>query len=189
MRTDRVLAKALVTVVVAASACAAQDGGQLSDRERARIADSLRSVLQSTYRFEGDSIVERFMAIYPDTGRVISAASGTFTTTRDSLRQALVAFWQGAGQYMRHPTWEWGEMVVDVLSRDAATITARYRIPHWTPDGNPHVIGGAWTSVWARRGGRWMIVQEHLSDLPRATAERIEASMPALADDTTHRHP
>jgi hypothetical protein len=30
----------------------------------------------------------------------------------------------------------------------------------------PHVIGGAWTAVFANRGGRWVIVQEHLSDAP-----------------------
>lgn len=189
MQAVRFLVVALLTVMSAG--CSGSAGGQreLGDRERAAIADSLRSLLESTYRFDGDSIIQRFMSIYPDSGRVVSAASGGFTTTRDSLEQALAAFWQGAGQYMRHPTWEWDEMVVDVLARNAATVTARYRIPHWTPDGNPHVIGGAWTSVWVRRDGRWVIVQEHLSDLPRPIAERYEASMPRLADDTTHRHP
>ena len=83
---------------------------------------------------------------------------------------------------MRRPRWEWDEMVVDVLSRDAVVITARYRVPHWTPDGNPHVIGGAWTTVWTRREGRWVIVQEHLSDLPRAAAARLEAAMPLMKD-------
>jgi hypothetical protein len=34
--------------------------------------------------------------------------------------------------------------------------------------GAPHVIGGAWTAVFARRDGRWAIVQEHLSDVPAA---------------------
>jgi hypothetical protein len=31
----------------------------------------------------------------------------------------------------------------------------------------PHVIGGAWTAVFQRRGRRWVIVQEHLSDAPQ----------------------
>jgi hypothetical protein len=30
----------------------------------------------------------------------------------------------------------------------------------------PHVIGGAWTAVFEKRGGRWYVIQEHLSDLP-----------------------
>jgi hypothetical protein len=29
-----------------------------------------------------------------------------------------------------------------------------------------HVIGGAWTAVFQKRGGRWVIIQEHLSDVP-----------------------
>jgi hypothetical protein len=39
------------------------------------------------------------------------------------------------------------------------------------------MIGGAWTSVWTRRNGRWIIVQEHLSDLPRAVTAPMEAGM------------
>jgi ketosteroid isomerase-like protein len=67
---------------------------------------------------------------------------------------------------MQQPKWEWTAMEVDVLSRDAAVMTSTYRVPHTTPSGMRHVIGGAWTAVFARRGGRWVIVQEHLSDAP-----------------------
>ena len=58
-------------------------------------------------------------------------------------------------------------MYVDVLGPDAAVLTATYSIPHHTPRGAPHVVGGAWTVVFARRGGRWEVVQEHLSDVPQ----------------------
>lgn len=152
---------------------------ELSVREREAIADSIRTLLTTTYTFDGTDPVTRFMALYPDTGEVVSAASGGFTVGRDSVRRALSTFWQTAGQYMRQPTWTWGTMKIDVLSRDAAAVTARYTIPHWTPEGKPHVLGGAWTSVWSRRGDRWVIIQEHLSDLPREVAERVEATMPA----------
>ena len=57
-------------------------------------------------------------------------------------------------------------MDIEVLSRDAAAMTSTYRIPHTTPQGETHLLGGAWTAVFARRGGRWVIVQEHLSDAP-----------------------
>jgi hypothetical protein len=119
------------------------------------------------------------MRLYPDTGSVVSAASGGFTMARDSVRHALTTFWTTAGQYMKQPSWTWGTMKIDVLSRDAAAVTARYTIPHWTPEGKPHVLGGVWTSVWTRRDGRWVIIQEHLSDLPRPVAEQVEATMPA----------
>ena len=58
-------------------------------------------------------------------------------------------------------------MHVDVLAPDAAVVTTTYRVPHLTPAGQPHVIAGAWTAVFQRRDGRWVIVQEHLSDMPR----------------------
>lgn len=177
-------APAALLVLVAGSGCSAgaPGMGELSASERQAIGDSVRGLLQETYTFDGGGVVPRFMRLYADSGRVVSAASGGFTTTRDSLEASLAAFWEGAGKYMRQPRWEWDEMAVDVLSRDAVVITARYRVPHWTPDGNPHVIGGAWTTVWTRRRGGWVIVQEHLSDLPRAAAARLEAAMPVRKD-------
>jgi ketosteroid isomerase-like protein len=57
-------------------------------------------------------------------------------------------------------------MRVDVLSPTSAVMTATYRVPHLTPAGQPHVIGGAWTAAFAKRAGEWVIVHEHLSDSP-----------------------
>jgi hypothetical protein len=78
---------------------------------------------------------------------------------------------------MQKPEWKWGAWAVDVLSRDAVAVTATYTVPHMTPQGTPHVIGGVWTSVWTRRNGRWEIVQEHLSDLPVTTTDRMSQEM------------
>lgn len=170
---------ALISGLVITAACTGPSSGRpLDGQARAALADSIEGLLRSTFRFDSGDVVPRFMRLYADSGRVVSAASGGFTSARDSIRSALTRFWEGAGQYMQQPTWTWGPMAIDVLSPDAAVVTAQYTIPHWTPDGNPHVIGGAWTSVWARAGGRWAIVQEHLSDLPRPVAARLESAMP-----------
>jgi hypothetical protein len=53
-----------------------------------------------------------------------------------------------------------------VLAPDAAVLTASYRIPHLTPMNMEHVIAGAWTAVFVNRGGKWVVIQEHLSDVP-----------------------
>jgi hypothetical protein len=106
------------------------------------------------------------MSVYPDSGPLVSAGSGRLITSRDSLAAVIRRFWESTGQNMRDARWEWGEMHVDVLAPDAAVMSATYRVPHLTPEGTPHVIGGAWTALFVRRDGRWMIVQEHLSDLP-----------------------
>jgi hypothetical protein len=177
----RFLTPLAVLIVALALGCStdAEPSDEITATERSAIADSIRSLLTLTYTFDGSDPVPRFMKLYADTGSVVSAASGGFTTSRDSLQRGLSTFWSTAGQYMQQPSWTWGPMQVDVLGRNAAVVTARYTIPHWTLEGRPHVLGGAWTSVWALRDGRWVIVQEHLSDLPRAVAERVEAAMPA----------
>jgi ketosteroid isomerase-like protein len=61
-------------------------------------------------------------------------------------------------------------MYVDVLAPGAAVVTTTYRVPHITPAGEPHVIAGAWTAVFQQRDGRWVIVHEHLSDVPFSPA-------------------
>jgi ketosteroid isomerase-like protein len=78
---------------------------------------------------------------------------------------------------MKNPTWMWDRFDIDVLSRDAAVMTTTYHVPHTTPQGHPHIIGGAWTAVFRREGNKWVIVQEHLSDIPAALADSAHAHM------------
>lgn len=167
-------------LVVVASACAPppQRSEALTENERASLADSVRLILLNTYDLAQPQLVERMMRLYPDSGRVVSAASGSFTTTREALERQVKAFWSGTGRFMQRPQWKWDAWAVDVLTRDAVVVTAAYTVPHMTPQGTPHVIGGAWTSVWVRRGGRWQIVQEHLSDLPVAVTDRLAEQLP-----------
>lgn len=157
----------LLALVVALAVGCAVGGGErpLTDRERAAIAAEVERRLREATTLDGaGDPVARMLALYPDSGRVVSAAGGRLSTTRDSLDQAVTTFWTVVGRNMQRPEWRWGAMQVDVLGADAAVATAAYRVPHLTPDGRPHVIGGVWTAVFARRDGRWVVVQEHLSD-------------------------
>lgn len=167
--------------IAIATGCARPGPGKALSGEEARaIGDTLQRLVKTTYELSGDDVVARLMSLYPDSGRVVSATAGRTTTTRDSLQLAIVAFWEGVGKFMVRPQWTWNAMDVDVLDRDAAVITAQYTVPHYTGEGRAHVIGGVWTAVWQRRDGRWQIIHEHLSDMPRAIAERYEAIMPGV---------
>lgn len=130
------------------------------------LADTLKARIAEAYDFSRPGVVERMNALYPDTGRVISASGGQFTVSPDSLRAGIAAFWKNVGQNMRNPRWQWGDVYVDRLSDDAAVLTGTWSIPHIAPTGLPHTIRGAWTAVFRRIGGRWLIVSEHLSTPP-----------------------
>lgn len=168
----------LATLPPLLGGCASRDDAPLSAGERAAIADTLRSMLVSAYDLSkpGDAVA-RMMSLYPGTGSVVSASGGRVSVSRDSLESGIRAFWEYVGQNMREPRWAWDSMHVDVLARDAAVVTATYRVPHLTPRGQPHTIAGALTAAFQRRDGRWAVVQEHLSDLP-ATAPSDSASTP-----------
>jgi hypothetical protein len=144
----------------------------LTGAQRAAIADTVVALLRaatdlSSARSDaGVNGAELMLGLYPDSGHVVSASGGYLILGRDSLASAVTGFWEDVGQNMVRPEWRWGDFHVDVLSADAAAVTASYRIPHMTPTGFAHVVGGVWTAVFANRGGRWVIVQEHLSDAP-----------------------
>jgi hypothetical protein len=172
---------ALAALAVTTSCRSTASVATLSSAESAAIADSIRAVVTRAYDLSTGDVPARMLSVYPNEGRVVSATAGRVTATRDLVGSAVSSFWEGVGQYMVRPTWKWDAIQVDVLSRDAAVMTAQYTVPHWTSDGNPHVIGGVWSAVWQRRDGRWLVTHEHLSDMPRAAAEALEATMPSIA--------
>ena len=144
--------------------CAAPSrGGGSSD---AALADTLKGLTAQAYDFSRPGVLERMNALYPDTGRVISASGGHLLVSADSVRAGIAAFWQNVGVNMRDAKWVWGQVYVNRLSDDAAVLNATWSIPHIAPTGNPHVIQGAWTAVFKRIAGKWLIVAEHLSSPP-----------------------
>jgi ketosteroid isomerase-like protein len=146
--------------------CAGVPDAHLSSAQKKAISDSLTKLVVSAYDLSQPDPVASLMRLYPDGDSLVSASGGGVVRTRAQLEQQIKTFWTYVGSNMRKPRWEWTSMAIDVLSPDAAVMTSTYRIPHATPQGRPHTLGGAWTAVFARRGGRWVIVQEHLSDAP-----------------------
>lgn len=152
-------------------ACGPQVPRSVTAEERKAIADSLAKLVVNTYDLSQPKFVERMMSLYPQAGPVYSTASGHTSTTRGDLQQQIETFWKYVGSNMRNPKWEWTAMHVDVLAPDAAVMTASYRIPHLTPMNMQHVIAGAWTAAFVNRGGKWVVIQEHLSDVPAVIAD------------------
>lgn len=153
-------------LVLAVAACAQPGPAALPLGNDPALADTLKARIAEAYDFTRPGVVERMDGLYPDTGRVLSASGGHIVSTGDSLRAGIATFWENVGKNMKDPRWVWGEVYVDRLGPDAAVLTGAWSIPHIAPTGHPHVIQGAWTAVFRRISGRWMIVAEHLSAPP-----------------------
>jgi ketosteroid isomerase-like protein len=144
------------------------DAGQpMSAADSQKVASDVEQTLRSAYDLSKPGLTDRMLALYPEKSRVVSANSGRAITSRDTLDAGIRYFWDNVGVNMRNPRWEWERFWVDVLSPDVAVVTATYRVPHLNPSNEPHVIAGAMTMTFAKQRGRWVIVQEHLSDLPQ----------------------
>jgi hypothetical protein len=138
----------------------------MSPADRQAIADSLSRQVKAAYDLSAPNVEARLLSLYPPSGRVVSASGGRIITSRDTLAMGIKAFWENVGVNMREPKWVWEEMLFDVPAPNVAVMTAKYHISHLTPRNQPHTIGGAWTAVFEKRGDRWYVIQEHLSDLP-----------------------
>jgi len=172
---------ALASAVGLAAACqSSQSNTSVTPAERQAIVDSLTRQVKAAYDLSQPNVEQRLLSLYPDTGRVVSAAGGSVVANHDSLAAGIKYFWENVGVNMLQPKWIWDQMFFDVLSPTAAVMTATYHVPHITPNGVQHVIGGAWTAVFQKRGGRWYVIQEHLSDLPAPPmADSASMQMPA----------
>jgi ketosteroid isomerase-like protein len=171
----------LISATALAAACG-RTAGELTSAERTRIEREIHTQVIGAYDLSAPNAgVDRLLSLYPDSGAVYSAGGGRFTASRDSLAAGLRTFWRDVGLNMQEPRWEWTAMHVDALSPTSAVMTATYRVPHRTPAGRAHVIAGAWTATFVKRGDRWVIVHEHLSDLPPEIA-MADTTVRAVAD-------
>jgi hypothetical protein len=179
----------LLLSVALTSPVACANPEQIPPAERRAIADSLTALVTDAYDLRRPDVPNRLLALYPDSGRIISAVAGRVSTTRDTLAVEIRGFWDRVGQNMREPRFELGSTYVDLITRNAAVVTLTYSIPHLTPRNTPHTVSGAWTMLWRRQGGRWRIVQEHLSDTPESTAPGTTvAPVVEFPPATEHRH-
>lgn len=151
-------------LLLALTACRAEAAPDTGDD--LALADTLKGRIEAAYDFSRPGVADRMIALYPSEGRVVSASGGQITPTVDSLRAGIRAFWENTGQNMRDARWVWHQVFVERLGPDAAVLTATWSIPHIAPTGRPHVLEGAWTAVFQRKHGEWLIVAEHLSAPP-----------------------
>jgi ketosteroid isomerase-like protein len=154
------------------------------------IADTITRLVERAYDLSAPGAVERLMSLYPAEGPIASASDGRIVTSRDTLRESIEAFWNEIGRNMQGPRWVWEQREIEVLSPTSAVMTAVYSIPHHAPSGRPHVVGGAWTAVFAKRDGSWRIVHEHLSSnlgqaMGRMTADSAADPAARMRVDTT----
>jgi len=148
----------------------ASGSGELSPEQRRAIASEIDTKVRDAYDLSKPGSEDRMIALYADTGRIVSASTGRAVASRDTVIEGIKLFWKYVGSNMKQPKWTWTSTYVDVLGPNAAVFTGTYRVPHLTPRGEPHEIAGAMTLVFEKRGSKWGVVQEHLSDAPPAMA-------------------
>lgn len=134
----------------------------LTPEQRAVVEDTVRKVAASAVATANRRDVDAFMRFYPDSG-VATVGGGLVLMDRDSLHGVITEAW--GVPWMKSMVSDVKIERLDVLGPAAAAVTTTSTT---TIDsaGKKLTFRNAWTGVWANRDDRWVVVQEHSSQLP-----------------------
>ena len=145
--------------------CAAGGYGELTDAERAALADSIRQFANEMVVTIDGHDVDGFIDYHWRHPDFTWASSGSITPL-DSHHVSMKEYFPGVGKNVH---FKLGDSRVHVLSRDAAVATSIIHSTNIDDDGEPTTGHEAWSIVVQRIGGEWKVVQAHES-YPRRPA-------------------
>jgi hypothetical protein len=160
----------ILPVLAAAIALAACSTAKppLDEMQRTALADSIEQWVAGPYLAAHQTPnVDTILALYAGGADLAVAANGTIYPSYDSVVAAARAFWGRPGATAQLTL---GGARVNVLSREAAVVTAKVTGAVRDSAGVETPMGVAWTAVLQRAGSGWRIVAEHASS-PPPTAE------------------
>ena len=96
----------VLIAAVAAAGCSGPTPG-VNSIQRIAAERAIRSEVVAAYDFSRPDVPGDLMALYAPTGPILSASGGRITTSRDSLRAGIQAFWTNVGRNMRDAHVEW----------------------------------------------------------------------------------
>ena len=155
------------TAVVALAACS-MGKPPLDEMQRTALADSIEQWVAGPYLavFQNPN-ADTILAFYGGGADVAVAENGMVHPSYDSIVATTRAFWGRPG-LTAHFTL--GGAHVNVLSREAAVVTAMLTGGVRDSAGVETPMSAAWTAVLQRAGSGWKIVAEHASWPPAAPA-------------------
>lgn len=91
---------------------------------------------------------------------VKAVSNGYLYPSFEELRGEVEAFYETLAEV---DVATWDEMIIDVLSAEAAAVTATFRWSSRDTSGIRTDLQGVWTAVWVREDQRWQIRARHES--------------------------
>ena len=150
-------AAAVMAVAILVSGCDSSEspGVSLSTEDTARIEAEVREALDdyAAVAVAGDQ--ERVAAFWGDFEDFIHAGDGRVFGDRDAWLE-----WIAANQPDETLSWEWSDVHVAVLGRNAAAYTANFEVVN-VVGGEEATTTGSWTYVLRKTDDGWRVVQSN----------------------------
>ena|SRR5437667_8773921 len=135
---------------------------QVSERDRAAIADTVKSLVNKLYEAENRRDADVFISEATDDPDFRYISTGNLFPSKDSLSRAAHA----RVKSLKSLTYTLKQSEVTVLAADAAVFTGAYDETAVDSTGKSQTFHDGWTAVYQRRHGQWKIVHGHFSRAP-----------------------
>jgi hypothetical protein len=152
----------MVILVLLATSCTDNRRHEVTDSQRRAIADTIRQQAAALYADENRRSAEVFIQQMSDSD-FHYASTGNLFPSKDSLSRAA----RQRVSALRELTYTLRDSgYVSVLSPDAAVFTGAYDEVAVDSGGKKTTYRDAWTGVYERRNGKWVITHGHFSRAP-----------------------
>ena len=148
------LALALTVLVFLVSACQPATS-ELTDADRALIEDALRAAHAEAAAAVNELDVERFLSFFASGEDFAFAELGKIERSWSAFSDTTRAHW---GVLASVESFEWGELQIQILSKNAAVVTTSFDFSASDTAGNQFTASPTWTAVWLEQDGQWKMI-------------------------------
>ena len=149
----------LLLTLMAGTACRSLPATELTSAERDALSQEIMETL-AEYRstalrqdLDASESLRAFLDFY--SRDVVVAGDGLILGGYGEWSEQLSAFIQARERMI---SWEWHNVHIDVLARNAATATFEFEHSELTASGDTVSARGAWTYIFGRDADRWRII-------------------------------
>lgn len=147
---------AVVVFAVSLAACGASAEGELTPGAREQIYDEISRTLDDYKQAVTQKELNAVKAFWSDAEGFVFAGDGTILGSSEEWYEKL-DWYHNDTEKWNH--WEYRNLHVEALARDAASATVEFENSRTTTAGETVRVKGAWTYVFKKYDGKWRVIQ------------------------------
>ncbi len=145
-----------VSLLLLVLACTSPPRGELTSAESELIRAEIQQVLDDYVEAVKRKDLDAQLRFWSDSGELVFAGDGAILGGYDEWAADLKRYTDETEEWQRY---DWHNIHIAPLSRDAASATIEFDVLKTTTDGGTWARTGSWTYVFKRFSDGWKVIQ------------------------------